>query len=810
MSAPSCFHCAAPVPQDSHFTVSYRQREEPCCCAGCQAVARTIIDSGLERYYEDRRDAASRAAPLPDELLARLRLYDDESLQQSFVSRRPDQLREASLLLEGITCAACIWLNEQHIAQLPGVVSVSINYSTHRARVCWDPQHIQLSRILEAITAIGYQAHPYDQARAEAAWEKRRKQSLFRLWTAGLSMMQVMMFTVPIYMAPPGDIDDHWLALLNWAGMVLTLPVVLYSCWPFYVSAWRDLRRGRAGMDLPVSIGVLAAFLASLLTLLQGSHEHVYFDSVSMFVFLLLGGRYLEMRARHRAGAAAEQLVKLIPAFAHRLLSQDGRQQLQEYPVSALRIDDLIVCKPGEVIPVDGLIVEGCSEVDEALLTGESRPVPKQPGSSVTGGASNMLSPLTIRVSHVGEQTRLAAIVRLLDAAMQHKPRLAQLADRVSGWFVAGLLLVASLSWWYWQLHDPQQALAITVAVLVISCPCALSLATPAALVAATGHLARLGILSHRPDSLEDAAGISDVVLDKTGTLTTGKPALLDTLSLAIPAAEALHIAAALEASSSHPIAQAFHQPGITPASMVRYHPGLGISGMIADKTCFLGSPAFIAMHCKAQPALPDADSEPATVLLLADESQVLARFRLADQLRPDAATLVAALQAQGMKVHLLSGDNREVVAHVASQLQLGCFQAAASPEDKLAYVQALQKDGARVLMIGDGVNDAPVLAVANVSLAMGSGADISHASGDMVLLNNSLAHVASLLMLARKSRAVILQNLAWALAYNIVAIPLAVSGHVTPWLASIGMAGSSLLVVLNSLRLAAPANSGR
>ncbi|MBE9609696.1 heavy metal translocating P-type ATPase [Chitinilyticum piscinae] len=801
MSQAACFHCTEPVAETAKFPVNYREQTHPCCCAGCQAIAQTIIDSGLGRYYDDRTDAATQANPLPAEVLEQIRLYDDEAMQRNFVDQSGEASREAHLLLEGITCAACIWLNEQHIGRLQGVQLVSINYTTHRARIRWNPAQIKLSEILEAIAAIGYRATPYDHARAEAAWQKRHKQAQFRLWTAGLSMMQVMMFAVPVYLAEPGDIAPQWLLMMNWASMLLTLPVVLYSSWPFYQSAWRDLKARRAGMDLPVTVGVLAAFIASLPPLLSGRGE-VYFDSVTMFVFLLLGGRYLEMRARQRAGAATERLVKLIPAFTHRLSETADGQRLEEYPVSQLRPGDRVVCRPGEIIPADGVIIEGQTEVNEALLTGESTPICKAVDDEVTGGASNLLSPITIRVSEVGDHTRLAAIVRLLDRAMQHKPRLAQLADRISGWFVLILLLVAAATWWFWHLHDPIHALPITVAVLVISCPCALSLATPAALVAATGHLATHGILSHRPDSLEDTAQITDIVFDKTGTLTLGQPALQEQIMLHGSPHHARELAAALEATSSHPLAKALQQEGCTPAQDITYLPGGGLTGLIDGEPYWIGHPDFIRANCPAPEPAPLPYGGTGTVVVLASATHWLALFILQDQLRENAAAAISRLQQLGLNVHLLSGDNRQTVEHVAGLLGISKHRAAASPEQKLDYVQKLQQSGRRVLMLGDGVNDAPVLAAAEVSMAMGSGVDISHAAGDMVLLNNQLTGVVTLLALARKTRSIIRQNLAWALLYNAAAIPLAACGYVTPWIASAGMAASSLLVVMNALRL--------
>lgn len=789
-----CFHCGDTVPEGAHHPITYQGQEHPACCAGCQAVAQTIIDSGLGQYYAQRDQPASRSDPLPAEILEQIQLYDDPALQHSFVLSDAANIREAALLLEGISCAACIWLNEQHIGRLPGVLSVSINYTTHRARVRWDEAQIHLSQILQAIHAIGYHAQPYDQARAEAGWQLRRKAALFRLWVAGLSMMQVMMFAVPGYMAKAGEIEVRWQVLMNWASLLLTLPVVLYSCWPFFINSWRDLRRKRAGMDLPVSIGVLAAFLASVWTTISG-HGEVYFDSVSMFVFLLLCGRYLEETARRQTGDATERLVKLIPAFAHRL---DEQGQTHEAAVAHLAVGDRILVKPGETIPVDGVVENGASEVSEALITGESRGLARAPGDAVTGGSINLAAPLTIRIAKVGEATRLASIVRLLDRALSEKPQLAQVADRIAGWFVAALLLVAALTFAIWHFIDPARALPITVAVLVISCPCALSLATPAALIAATGRLARMGLLVTRGHALEALARASDVVFDKTGTLTLGEPRIIHTQIFSGSEAEALRIAAALESASAHPLARAFAQDDVATARDCTTQAGGGISGWVDGLEYAIGNAAFIAGFCSA----PKPDMQGQGLLALASKQQWLAGFTLADTARPDAAQSVSELSQLGLPTQLLSGDQLATVTTLADEVGITTFTATATPEAKLAHLQSMQQSGKRVLMVGDGLNDAPVLAAAGVSIAMGGGVDVAQAAGDLILLSNRLADIPRAIWLARFTRQIIHQNLLWALLYNLIAIPLAVAGIVTPWLASVGMASSSLLVVLNALRI--------
>ncbi|MCB5195140.1 heavy metal translocating P-type ATPase [Deefgea salmonis] len=798
-----CFHCAEPCPAHSEFQINYRQVLHPACCAGCQAVAETIISSGLDQYYTQRQQPADRNTPLPAELLEQLALYDDPSLQQDFVHTTNGNEKEAALILEGISCAACIWLNEQHIAKLKGVTSVSINYSTHRARIAWDDSQIQLSAILQHIASIGYRALPYDHARDEQNWQKQRKTALFRLWVAGLSMMQVMMFVVPIYLAPAGEIEANWLSMMHWGSALLTLPVVLYSCWPFYRNSWRDLRHGRANMDLPVSIGVLIAFFASLYALIT-DHGEIYFDAVSMFVFLLLSGRYLELKARRTAGAAAEKLVKLVPTFAHQL---DAEHSLHEVAVSRLNVNDRIVVKAGEIIPIDGVVLGGSSDVNEAMLTGESLPVAKTRGAHVTAGTANLLSPLTIEVKHTGNETRIAAMVRILDQALSQKPRLAAIADQIAAGFIFALLIAAAATYWYWHLHDPIHALPITVALLVVSCPCALSLATPTALTASTGHLAQLGLLVTRANLLETLAKVSDIVLDKTGTLTYGEPRITRTIALNISSETALAIAHSLEQQSEHPIAKAFlieaNPAPVSAAQQVQKHAQGGLSAYIDNQYYLLGSIAFIAEHI--QQALP-SEFEPylneGSMVALSDGYTWLAGFVLADHLRHDAITTVAQLKAAGFELHLLSGDQTSTVQAVAQQLNLQHAVANATPESKVSYMQSLQQQGKTVLMIGDGVNDAPVLALANVSIAMGAGVDIAHAAGDMVLLNNNLSCLPAAFALAKKTQIIIKQNLLWALLYNLAALPLAAAGLITPWLASLGMALSSLLVVVNALRL--------
>ena len=772
------------------------------CCHGCEAVAQAIVDSGMENYYRYRTENAPTAREVVPAFLEQLKAYDNPVVQQRFVHRQ-DELNEVSLILEGIVCAACVWLNERHLKSLPGVADVAINYSNHRALVRWDPEVISLSEILESISRIGYLAHPYDPDRQQRIIEKERRQQLRRLGLAGVLGMQVMILAVALYTGEWWGMDEAIRGFFRWTSLLITLPVLLFASRVFFTSAWRDLSNRRVGMDVPVSLGIGIAFAASVAHTITGSGE-IYFDSVVMFTFFLLTARYFEMTARKRSTEATEALVSLQPAVAAKLVTVDGRDQEHAVPVAELVPGDRVLVRPGDTVPADGVIESGAAGIDESLITGESMPVTKGSGDEVIGGSINTESPLIVGITRVGADTVLAAIQRLLDKAQSEKPAIARLADRIASRFVVVILAIASLVALFWITRGSADWLPITIATLVVTCPCALSLATPTAITAASGRLANLGLLPTRGHALETLARASHFIFDKTGTLTHGNIRLAATQTRgALGTQDCLQIAAALEARSEHPIAKAFLHacPDSTrQASDVVNTPGHGITGSVDGQQWLLGKADFIREHC-SDTGIP-ADSGARTRVLLATRDRIHAEFRFEDEIREDAAELIHALQRAGKTVVLLTGDNLSAARHMAEATGIAEVHANLKPEDKLAHIRALQENGAVVAMTGDGVNDAPVLAGADVSIAMGTGSQLAAASADFILLAHRISIIHDGYRLAQRTLAIIRQNLTWAIGYNIIAVPAAAMGYVQPWLAAIGMSASSLIVVLNALRL--------
>jgi P-type Cu2+ transporter len=724
-----------------------------------------------------------------------LALYDRADVQRPFV-RHEGALADTTLLMEGISCAACGWLIEKHLRTLPGVEEARLNLSNHRLHVRWADAQLPLSKLLSELRHIGYVAHPYQADRASEQMASENRLALRQLGVAGLLWFQAMMATMATWPEFNIDLSPELHTILRWVALFLTTPIVFYSCAPFFKGAMRDVRTRHLTMDVSVSLAIGSAYVAGIWTSITGVGE-LYFDAVGMFALFLLAGRYLERRARERTAAATAQLVNLLPASCLRL-SADG--QSERILLSELQVGDRVLVHPGAVLPADGKILQGQSSIDESLLTGEYLPQARTPGDAVTAGTLNVEGALTVEVQALGHDTRLSAIVRLLDRAQAEKPRLAEIADRAAQWFLLlSLIAAAAIGLLWWEL-DASRAFWIVLAMLVATCPCALSLATPTALTAATGTLHKLGLLLTRGHVLEGLNQIDTVIFDKTGTLTEGRLALRSIRPLGDLGSDAcLALAAALENRSEHPIARAFGRAPLA-AEDVHSTPGLGLEGVVGDQRLRIGHPGFVCELSGADvPAMPD---EAGQWLLLGDSQGPLAWFVLDDRLRADAAALLLACKARGWRTVLLSGDSSPMVASVAAELGIDEARGGLRPDDKLQVLQQLHRDGHKVLMLGDGVNDVPVLAAADISVAMGSATDLAKTSADAVLLSNRLDALVQAFSLARRTRRIIIENLMWAGLYNGLMLPFAALGWITPVWAAVGMSISSLTVVLNALRL--------
>ncbi|MBV4469968.1 heavy metal translocating P-type ATPase [Pseudomonas siliginis] len=790
-----CYHCALPVPSGSRFTAVVLGQAREFCCPGCQAVAEAIVAGGLESYYQHRSEASANPEALPVQLTDELALYDRADVQQPFVRHEGD-LAETTLLMEGISCAACGWLIEKHLRTLPAVAEARLNLSNHRLHVRWADAQLPLSQILAELRHIGYAAHPYQADRASEQLASENRLALRQLGVAGLLWFQAMMATMATWPEFNIDLSPELHTILRWVALFLTTPIVFYSCAPFFKGAMRDLRTRHLTMDVSVSLAIGSAYMAGIWTSITGVGE-LYFDAVGMFALFLLAGRYLERRARERTAAATAQLVNLLPASCLRL---DSDGQSERILLSELRVGERILVQPGSILPADGKIIDGQSSIDESLLTGEYLPQPRTLGDAVTAGTLNVEGALTVEVQALGQDTRLSAIVRLLDRAQAEKPRLAEIADRAAQWFLLLSLIAAAMIGVLWWQLDSARAFWIVLAMLVATCPCALSLATPTALTAATGTLHKLGLLLTRGHVLEGLNQIDTVIFDKTGTLTEGRLVLRSIRPLgALDSEQCLSLAAALENRSEHPIARAFGRAPLA-AEDVHSTPGLGLEGVVGEQRLRIGQAPFAcALSGAALPSMPD---EAGQWLLLADTQGPLAWFVLDDRLRDDAPALLAACKARGWRTLLLSGDSSPMVASVAAELGIDEARGGLRPDDKLQVLQQLHKEGRKVLMLGDGVNDVPVLAAADISVAMGSATDLAKTSADAVLLSNRLDALVQAFTLARRTRRVIIENLLWAALYNGLMLPFAALGWITPVWAAVGMSISSLTVVLNALRL--------
>ncbi|MCR6495765.1 cadmium-translocating P-type ATPase [Thermomonas sp. S9] len=726
------------------------------------AAARWILDAHLDDYYRLRSAPGGRV----DADAPALAAWDREELLAGH-ARDVEGGREITVLTDGMRCAACAWLIDHALAREDGVLETCANAVTGRIRIVWDPARTALSKPLARLASLGYRPYLATGEAREAARRRERNRDLLRIGLAGLGAMQAMMFAEALYLDTRGEMPLATRDFFRWITFLVSTPVVFWAGWPFIVGAWHELRGRRLGMDVLIAGSTLLAWAASTFETVRGG-VHVWFDAAVMFVFLLLVARQLEQRARGIASAQVDALARARPAFVTR---EDAAGRRESVPLETLAVGDVVHVAAGEPVPADGVLLDREARFEESLLTGESTPVVRHAGDPVYAGTACREQPARIRLARVGADTRLAELTRLVEAAQAHRPALTRITERIATGFVATLALIAGGVYLWWRAHDPARAFEVTLALLVISCPCALSLAVPAALAAAHGALAKIGVLAVRPEALDRLARVTDVVFDKTGTLGDGKPRLLGIERCAgLEPATALRIAAALERDSRHPLAAAFADVQDAPvAESVRVIPGQGVEGRIAGAHWRIGSAPFAT------------GGEDDGAIWLGGEHGQRARLLVAEGLREDAQPALEHLRAQGLTLHLASGDAAAAVARLAATLGIADAHARQSPEAKLARVRALQQAGRGVAMVGDGLNDAPVLAGADVSLAIGEGAALAQRSADLVLSARSLCAVPQAIALARRTRRIIRQNLAWAIIYNLLALPLAASGHVTP-----------------------------
>jgi len=781
--------------------------------AGLSPLKSTTPASGEEDGLPDGVLGAHRG---PLTVVDSFAVLDDPIEQREFTEFDEEDGKPRArsvLLVQGMYCAACADTVESVLEGVPGVQLAQVHAATRRLTIQWDPAVARMSALAQRVGRTGYRLLPLHEALSISQRLAETRQALWRLFVAGFCMMQVMMYAWPAYVTEPGEIPADIDQLLRWASWVISLPVVFFASGPFFSNAWRDLKLGRVGMDTPVSVGILVTFLVSSAATFDPAGpwgEEVWFDSLTMFVFFLLGGRYLEFKARDRTAGALDSLMNRLPEVCDRL-KPDG--SFEAVSLRRLVVGDVVRMQAGQAFPGDGEVLGESATVDEALLTGESNPVLRRRGDAVVAGSFNLAGPVQVRLLRLGRDTRFSQIVSLMEQASTEKPRLAILADRIASPFLVLVMLAAAFAFWYWWQIDHTKAFAVAVAVLIVTCPCALALATPAAMLASAGSLARRGVLVRRLQAFEALAGIEAVIFDKTGTLTHDRLELRDIRTRdGTSCEEALAIARPLAEGSLHPVSRALVKaadaqggaamvPPLRPDSLLE-QAGQGMQARLIDgRTLRLGSAAFCGVAVEHE-----QDVEGSPRVWLSDDAGWLATFELQEGLREDALEAVKSLQKMGLQTWLLSGDREAAAQTVGRQLGMDAVIAGASPEHKLAEVVRLQGQGKRIAMVGDGLNDGPVLARADTSFTLGHAAALAQAQSDYVIQGGRLMDVVNALRQARRTMRIVRQNLIWAAAYNAVSVPMALIGWMPPWAAGLGMAGSSLLVIGNALRLSADA----
>ena len=787
MSQAPCHHCGEEIPKNLAIQSEIDSNFVDFCCYGCQAIAEFINGADLSNYYQHRTEKAHSAldkAPQDNQFS----LIKETELYPLYVFVDNDT-HHIQISLKGMTCAACAWLIENRLKQLDGVDSIHINLSTSLASLEWQPKEIDIIDIAKEIRFLGYQGNPYRADQTDIEMKQAKKTAIIRLGIAGVGMMQVMMSAIAIYAGDIQGMQQSFKLLLSWASFIFATPVVLFSALPFFKAAIRDLKTRHFTMDLPVSLGIGLAYVSSIYSMLSGT-GHVYFDSVTMFTFFLLLGRFLEEAARHKSYSNNRNQQELSSAW---LIQGDNQTEI---PLSKVKTGDVIAIKSGENIPVDGIITKGSTCIDESSLTGEYLPITKCEGQKVVAQTINVEQNIEIKVTAIGKQTRAAAIERLTDRALSEKPKIAKIADNVAHYFVILVLACATLTFIGWTIAGSEDAYWIMISVLVVTCPCALSLATPVALTSATNKLKELGLLVTRGHVIESLARCQHIAFDKTGTLTHGQFEIHHVES--DDQDHCLQIACALESGSIHPIAKAFKRTSHYSTEDLTNHTGLGVEGTINSVRYRLGNLKFVSTWAND---ITETNFAGLTLYLAQENKGLIGTVFLQDRLRPHSLEALIDLRKNKIQVSLLTGDTKESALSVLSPDNFDHYKCQMSPEEKWEWLNS-QNNKSNILMVGDGLNDVPSLAGANTSIAMATSSDLAKVHADAVLINSHIETINLAIKLAKKCQLIIKQNLFWAAFYNTIMLPAAIMGFVPAWAAAIGMALSSLLVALNASRL--------
>ena len=792
-----CYHCNLPIPKAGLVSVRIQDRNQDFCCAGCASVCQTIHESGLGAFYDKQSTSLLPAV----DLQYPLEFYDSDMFQKSYLEVSSSGTKTMTLISDTIHCAACVWLIERALGSMQGIIWARVNLTDKRIRINWDDKQAQLSSIMQTLASLGYAAMPYEQNRVELAQQKKNKAMLYRVGFAAFTMMNLMWISIALY---TGASDGKYHGYFQWLGFALATPTLFYSGYPFLRSAYFGIRNRYMNMDVPISIGALVTYFYSTYVLFGFSAKgEVYFDTVVNFIFVILIGRYLEASSKKSAISASSGLQQLQPKIA---LVKKGNEALIT-PIDAVCVDDIVFIKPGERIAVDGVVVSGASAVDESLLSGESLPVNKEIDDEVFAGTLNTNGSLEVQVKQTQKQTMLSQIVDLVENTRADKGRIVCTIDRIIPYFVWTTLTLATFTFIYWSGVDFDLALLSATSVLIITCPCAFGLATPMSIAVASGSAAKRHILIKNGDALEALNQVSHVVFDKTGTLTLGKPKV-DQVYSQIDHQDLLQIMGAIEKHSEHPLARAIVERAtqanaISHATDFESTPGLGVSALVDNQRYWVGSLRYLKDR-NTNSLVEQArtlEQQGYSCVFCADEQNLLGFVTLSDPIKADAIAVVEQLHRWGKQVTMLSGDSRQVAHAVAQKVNIDQVVAGVLPGDKAAHIRHLQQNG-NVLMIGDGVNDAPALIQADVSIALGSGADISAASADVVILKSKLMSIIEAIKLANRTQLVIKQNIIFALSYNAIMVPLAMMAKVTPLFAAIVMPISSLIVIANATRI--------